>query len=202
MALRKTFSIIGILFIVAVLSACSGEDTISRRYPCRFRYDTSLHRTGLIIDAMNNYLDFVKVQVTVYRRGTNADLHQVIATNRNGKTETTTLSTDWENYAYTPYVALGAAGTQGAIFIGRTNFNGYRAYDAQCPNCTEQYNNLYKYTLTWTENGQELYCSNCKRTYSLETGAVTSNGKGKDDHMLMTYIVTYNGLGSQLIAGN
>ena len=130
----------------------------------------------------------------------------ILSTLNDGKnnTEKITLTTAKENYADYTYIGAGNNTkdvTKNGFILGCTNFNGYAAWDRQCLNCILQYGGT-NYPLEWTGNRQSVICNKCKRTYSLETGAITSGGQSKQDQPLMRYQVSYGGIGSILRVGN
>lgn len=164
-----------------LLCSCGGDDTISRRYPCRFTFHTEWHPTSMIVTALNTYNYFVRISMTTYHGA-----YVINSTDNNDKSESITLTNDVENLAYSGGIYLGAGGSTGSIILGSTNFNGYVAWDGMCPNCvaTSSSNS----TLQWTDNDTQVECPVCHRTYSLETGAILS---GSDGDRLMQYIVNY-----------
>ncbi len=180
------------LLAAVVLAGCGADDTISRKYPCRFLFYTSWHPTSLIVTSLANYNQFVKISV-VSRSGA----YVVNASDQQGNSESVNLTNEYENRFYSSGIYLGAGGASGAIIAGMTNFNGYVAWDSQCPNCATEYTT--RYALSWTSVQTQVKCNNCSRTYSLETGNILSGAAGE---RLMQYAVTYTGTGSTLQIGN
>ena len=78
---------------------------------------------------------------------------------------------------------LGANNDIGLI-IGCTNFDGPRAYDGSCPNCPTLR------AMNWSGNRQQVTCSQCSRTYSLDTGNIIS---GEEGSSLMRYNCAFDG---------
>jgi nitrite reductase/ring-hydroxylating ferredoxin subunit len=89
-------------------------------------------------------------------------------------------------------------GANNGIIIGCSNFQGHVAWDRQCPNCITQYGGT-NYPLELNGIRQSVMCKKCKRTYSLETGAITEGAKGE---ALMRYGIDYKGLGTPVSVGN
>ncbi|MBQ7421536.1 MAG: hypothetical protein IJV27_05310 [Prevotella sp.] len=171
--------------IFLFLYACKGEEQISRDYLCRFAFNYQLHPTSKILTAVNSPGYFV--WVTIAR--SNGIVHVLVHPADGSGDEDNALTTDKENYIT---YELGA---YNGIFIGCTNFGGPVAYDRQCPNCLETYGTV-NYPLTWVESKPMFVeCTNCHRTYSLETGAPNEGGK-----RLMQYIVSRNS--EQIIVRN
>ncbi len=190
------------LFICALLlESCDAENSISTRYPCRFTFNTNLHPGTSIETALNGSGSYAMVSA---QKGNGT--WTILSTLNDGKnnTEKITLTTDKENYADYTYLGAGKDTkdfSKNGFIVGHTNFNGYAAWDRQCLNCILQYGGT-NYPLEWTGNRQSVICNKCKRTYSLETGAIESGGQGKSDESLMRYHVSYAGIGSILKVGN
>lgn len=183
-----------ILSVLSVLCSCSGDERVSRRYPCHFTFYTGLHPASMIATAMTTYNDFVRISMTTY-----GSAYVVNAVDRNGNSESTRLTNEYENRAFIGGIYLGAGGIYGSILFGQTNFNGLVAWDGMCPNCTTSSTNRHE--LQWTDNITTVRCDNCHRTYSLETGAILSGGDG--DHMLFYQpSVNSSALGTVLGIGN
>lgn len=170
--------------VLLMLSACGSDDSsVSRRYPCHFTFYAEWHPASMIATAMNTYNNFLRITMS-----TNKGAYVVNAEDENGNTESITLTTDIENRAFSGGIYLGAGASGGSLLFGRTNFNGLVAWDGQCPNCTTGYTT--RYPLQWTDTVTTVRCNSCKRTYSLETGAILSGSNGD---RLMQYIVSMNG---------
>ncbi len=166
----------------ALLGGCA-DDPISRKYPCRFLFYTQWHPTSMIVSALSGYNDFVRISMGLQGGG---GAYVVNVANSRGQTESNRLTNELENRFFTSGIYLGAGGSTGALLLGQTNFNGYVAWDALCPNCTASYSS--KYLLQWTDNAAQVKCGACSRIYSLETGNILSGAEGQS---LLRYIVTY-----------
>ena len=184
-----------------MLSSCDAENTISTEYPCHFIFYTQYHVGSSIETALLNQGSYSMVSA-----GKVNNAWRIYSTLNDGKnkTETIALTTAKENYA--SYSAIGAGNdtkdaTKNGFILGCTNFQGRVAWDRQCPNCIRQYGGR-NYPLEWTDNRQSVSCNKCKRTYALETGAITSGGLSKEDKPLMRYRVSYGGVGTILTVGN
>ena len=166
---------------VPAVARCGGEGTGGGRGARRITNNTEWHPTRMSVTALNSYNYYVNIAMTTYRGA-----YVVNSSDAKGTKESITLSNELENLAYSGGIYLGAGGAYGSIIMGRTNFNGIVAWDGQCPNCATGYTSSYQ--LKWTDNATVVKCSNCGRTYSLETGAILSGNKGD---RLMQYIVSY-----------
>lgn len=174
------------LILLLTMLACSEDDPISRRHPCRFFFYYEPHPTSLIFSAYRS----AGMYVYVYTKTESNGRRHVYVQSNDGKTplEDNIIATDIELQA--PYM-LGANNEIGLI-LGCTNFNGPRAYDRICPNCeTTQ-------SLHWKEsNRQQVECPKCKRVYELETSNIVS---GADGEPLMRYNINFDG--NRLTVGN
>lgn len=175
-----------------MMSSCDAENTISTEYPCHFIFYTQYHVGSSIETALLNQGSYSMVSA-----GKVNNAWRIYSTLNDGKNkiETIALTTAKENYA--SYSAIGAGNdtkdaTKNGFILGCTNFQGRVAWDRQCPNCIRQYGGR-NYPLEWTGNRQSVICNKCKRTYALETGAITSGGLSKEDKPLMRYQVSYGG---------
>lgn len=181
------------LFVVFILAACEAENRISTRFPCNFYFNPKLHPGTSIETALNNLGNYTFISVK------NNGIWHIYSTLNDGRniTEDIKITTDrtegWDNR-----IKTRALGANNGIIIGRSNFQGFVAWDRQCPNCITQYGGV-NYPLELNGVRQSVGCKKCKRTYSLETGAITEGAKGDP---LMGYGISYNGIGTPVSVGN
>ena len=181
------------LFVVFILAACEAENRISTRFPCNFYFNPKLHPGTSIETALNNLGNYTFISVK------NNGIWHIYSTLNDGRniTEDIKITTDrtegWDNR-----IKTHALGANNGIIIGRSNFQGLVAWDRQCPNCITQYGGV-NYPLELNGIRQSVMCKKCKRTYSLETGAITEGTKGAP---LMGYGIDYNGIGTPVRVGN
>lgn len=184
-----------------LLCSCDAENSISTQYLCQFIFRTQYHLDCSIVTALSGAGTYTMISA----RKVNG-VWNIYSTLNDGKnhTETIILSTAKENYANYSHMGAGnntTDATKNGFILGTTNFNGYAAWDRQCPNCIQQYGGT-NYPLEWTGNRQSVVCNKCKRVYNLENGTITSGGQGKNDKALMRYRVVYSGNGSVLTVSN
>ena len=196
---NKVKSMAGIAMLL--LCSCDAENSISTQYLCQFIFRTQYHLDCSIVTALSGAGTYTMISA----RKVNG-VWNIYSTLNDGKnhTETIILSTAKENYANYSHMGAGnntTDATKNGFILGTTNFNGYAAWDRQCPNCIQQYGGT-NYPLEWTGNRQSVVCNKCKRVYNLENGTITSGGQGKNDKALMRYRVVYSGNGSVLTVGN
>ena len=65
------------------------------------------------------------------------------------------------------------------IIIGTSTYDfTLLAWDGQCPNCLSDYGG-YNYPLTWQDNGLQLHCAKCNRSYDVNNGVVAEGAGGR-----------------------
>ena len=81
-------------------------------------------------------------------------------------------------------------GANDCIIIGTSSFDFQLvAYDGQCPNCLSEYGG-FNYPLTWQDNGLQLHCAKCNRTYDVNNGVVADGAAGRQ---LLKYYAALDG---------
>ena len=167
--------------MLLLCQACNEENSVYRDYKCYFVFDTSLHPAPCqLTSAMGNTGHFLIVSA----RLVSGTRRIVTVRNYDHAQEIVMLSTVKENQTS---CLLGASN---AIIIGRSSYTGLlMAYEGQCANCLFLYSTP-SYPLTWSDNGQQLYCSHCKRSYDVNNGTVASGDPGRQ---LYTYNAAFDG---------
>ncbi len=170
-----------LLLLLPLLMACNEENSIYRDYRCYFVFDTTLHPAPCqLTTILGNPGQFAIV--TSYM--SSGIRHIKTQRNYDQATEDVKLSTAKENQTS---CLLGAGG---AIIIGRSSYTQLlMAYEGQCANCLNNFGGT-SYPLTWSKNGQQLYCARCKRSYDANNGVVAS---GEGGHQLYVYNVAFDG---------
>ena len=167
---------------ITMLSSCEVESAVSHNYRCYFVFDTSLHPIPCqLTGILGNPGHFCKVESEFV-----GGVHHLKTTrNYDGSTEDVVLTTEKESQVT---LSLGA---NNCIIIGTSSYeNRLIAYDGQCPNCIEEYGGT-RYPLTWQNNGLQLNCARCKRSYDVNNGVVTSGAGGKQ---LSAYNAAFDGV--------
>ena len=157
------------LALCTLLMACTGEQNIYREYECYFVFDTFLHPLPCQLTAtLGNLGQYVKIETRV-EQGVR---HLTTTRNYDNATEDIRLTTDREsrlNYA------LGA---NNCIIVGVSIYdNVLVAYEGQCSNCLKELGGR-RYPLVWQNNGNQLYCNKCKRSYDVNNGVVANGTPG------------------------
>ena len=179
---RHLSSIFLCLFLSSfIFFSCEAESNISHNYRCNFIFDTSLHPLPCqLTGILGNPGHFCKVE-SEFMGGVR---HLKTTRNYDGSTEDVILRTEKESQVT---LALGA---NNCIIIGTSSYeNRLIAYDGQCPNCLEEYGGT-RYPLTWQNNGLQLHCAKCGRSYDVNNGVVTSDNGGKQ---LLNYYAAFDG---------
>lgn len=165
------------MFLVAAFVACdNSEERFSSKYPCAFTFNTTLHPASALTRSLDNPTMYVRVDVKREN-----GIHVLYVYPNSGENERIMLSTDDENYR------IGQVGANNSIIVGCSTFNGLKAYDAQCPNCLDQFSSN-NFPLAFANNGQAVTCKKCSRTYQLNSEGITDNGL-----RLLEYRVRYDG---------
>lgn len=168
---------------VLLLSASCGDDTqneYSSDIRCVFNFDITRHAATRLAAAVQplNYGQFVIVTTEVRQISspttTGYSVRYVNSEDANGNKESTAITASDELRA--SYV-LGA---MNGLVVGRSSGvdNTLYAYDRQCPNCMSQYG-LYRYAMSFANDGQWMHCSNCQRDYDLNNNGYPVSGGGR-----------------------
>lgn len=174
--------VLSLLFTLS-LTGCDADNEYDVDHRCFFNFDTNLHNTSIIRHALNPLSSGIFVWVYTSQKSgiivVNTQLNDGVTSGQDN------ITTAKENYS--SYIL----GTNNGLLIGYSSLgNGLFAFDRQCPNCIKDYN-LYKYALSWANNGQWVKCANCKRVYDLNNfGVVVEGDKGSK---LIRYKAFYDG---------
>ena len=181
MLFRQKILIITILLFCVFMSSCEGESNISRDYPCRLIFDTSLHPLPCqLTGILGNPGHFCKVQSSM----ASGVRHLKTTRNYDSATEDIILRTEKESQVS---IVLGA---NNCIIIGTSSYdNRLVAYDGQCPNCLNDYGGT-NYPLSWQKNGLQLHCAKCDRSYDVNNGVIASGNSGIQ---LLNYYASFDG---------
>ena len=170
-----------LLSICLMLVACNANDSISRENRCQFRFDTSLHPLPCqLTGILGNPGHFAKVQSSMVQ----GVRHLKTTRNYDNATEDIMLRSEQESKTA---CELGA---NNCIIVGVSSFNGLVAYDGQCANCLKELGGT-NYPLTWQNNGMQLHCAKCNRTYDVNNGTIASGTSGRE---LLRYRAVFDGV--------
>ena len=158
--------------LVLSLTSCTEDAEYTTEYQCFFIYDLNLHNTSIINNAVNPASLGVFAHVSSIPKN---GMRCIVSELNDGKTKEQEMITTEKELRQT--CILGCAN---AIYIGNSSLgNGLFAFDAQCPNCVKQYN-LFKYPLSWDQNGSWVKCKHCGRKYDLNNnGFIVEGDKGQ-----------------------
>jgi hypothetical protein len=172
----------GWLFILLSLfvSCDKAENSIYREYACNFIFDATLHPAPCQLTMiLGNPGQFAIVSSSFVSGIT----HLRTTRNYDHAQETIPLTTKRESQVNQ---ILGA---HNAIIIGCSSYtNQLICYEGQCRNCLDA--GGVDHPLTFSDNGQQLCCAHCHRTYDVNNGVVATGDPGRQ---LYTYAVNYDG---------
>ena len=173
--------LLALVFLLIPSSCDKVENSVYRNYKCYFVFDTTLHAADCHLTlAMGNPGHFLIVKSAMV----SGIRHIQTVRNYDKATEDTPLTTQKESQTA---CYLGA---NNAIIIGRSTYTGQLiAYEGQCSNCLNDYGGT-NYPLTWNDNGQQLNCARCKRSYDVNNGVVAA---GEGGRQLYIYNASFDG---------
>lgn len=181
--MRRLRQVIQAVIAMILLSGCSAEQQYSTQYACSFVFFASSHTTSCLTLSLGNPGQFVIVAPQT-RQG----VTHLMLTPNNGEAEDLPMTTAKEN----DRVSYQNMGAQQRIIVGRSQFDGLKAYDGQCPNCMVEYGRT-NFPLTWADNGQRLKCDKCSRKYDPNADGIPTDGQREGDVRLLQYRADYNG---------
>ena len=166
---------------ILLLIGCNADEVVYREYRCSFTFDTTLHPLPCqLTGILGNVGHFCQVETNL----TQGVRHLKTTRNYDGSVEDIRITTEREKQLN--YI-LGA---NNCIIIGTSSYdNCLIAYEGQCPNCLNDYGGT-SYPLTWQNNGTQLHCRKCGRTYDVNNGVVASGDAG---HELYRYMAAFDG---------
>lgn len=164
-----------------LLMACdNAENSVYRQYPCNFIFDTTLHPAPCQLTMiLGNPGQFAVVSTSL----SSGIVHIQTIRNYDHAREDVPLTTKRESQIR---FLLGA---NNAIIIGCSSYTSQLVcYEGQCPNCLDS--GGVNHPLTFSPNGQQLYCQHCQRYYDVNNGVVATGNPGRQ---LYSYKAAYDG---------
>lgn len=173
--------LLALLACVLFLACGDVENSVYRGYSCYFYFDTTLHPAPCQLTmALGNPGQFMTIKASMAL----GIRHIQTERNYDHATEDIPLTTKQENSAR---CLLGA---NNAIIIGRSSYTGVLVcYEGQCSNCLSDFGGN-SYPLSWSDNGQQLQCARCHRSYDVNNGVVAA---GEGGRQLYSYKAAYDG---------
>ncbi len=148
--------------MASLFSSCmDSEERFSKDYACQFVFYGDLHSVSALLRTMDN--PGLYAIVTSYDR--NGITYLNVSLNDGQPSETIPLTTAKEQH-----INYSAMGANRALIIGCSNFEGIKAWDRQCRHCLDNNSNV-NFPLTFSNNGRNVECQKCGRSYVLETGS-------------------------------
>ena len=167
--MKKLF-LLPFLFTLLLLTGCGAEQEYSS-WPCRFIYDNSIHLDQTLATATNPVVTGIFCKITERVQG---GIKYFVFENNQG------LSSEQRETAEDLRMNL-RLGLNGGIIVGFSNFNGFAAYDIQCPNCVRKENNRVNpnYPVKMDSKGIAT-CTKCGKQYDMNSGGLIVNGQEGD----------------------
>ncbi len=178
---------------MALASSCEGEvQNEYCQYQARLNYDPTIAPLPPLQAAITGANTFAFVSMPASEAN---KYYRLQAQLYGGEAQTVNVTTAT---AVRTLPVLGINNSTGLV-VGNSSLQSDNPYvfDRVCPNCYAEHRNT-KYQLTFTNSGQSLYCSTCKRTYGLlNAGVVTSGDSGSK---LFRYHATATAAGGIVIS--
>ena len=171
------------VMLLTILTGCAAEQQYSTQYACSFLFYANIHPTSALTLALGNPGAFVIVEPQI-RQGV---VHLMLTPNV-GNTEDVPMTTAKEN----DRLSYNTMGAQQRLVVGRSQFDGLKGYDGQCPNCIRETSRT-NFPLRWAANGQRLECGKCQRQYDPNADGLPTSGQKEGDVRLLQYRVDFNG---------
>ena len=174
-----------LILSLLLLASCSADKEYSE-WPCRFEYDNSIHLDATLAAAQDAASRGVFCLITESTKGGNKYLTFL------NSNEQTTQQVETYEEAQKQFIL----GINNGIIVGYQTlneegpYNGYIAYDVQCPNCVRNENNTVNpnYRVKMSGNGIAI-CSKCGRKYDMNNGGIILN-VNEGDSVLEKYVAS------------
>lgn len=172
MKIKKHIVLPTLLLALTLLTAC-GDDlgyTYSD-YRCNLYIDNSVHQDPALSTAMNSMSPGTFCTITFKYSST---YYYVFKTNLGQSSESIFNAIDQQRDNHL------RIGMNNGVIVGFGNLSNpavFYAYDAECPNCFDK-DALPVRSYKLSVNGSGIAtCSNCKRTYNLNTDGIITSGE-------------------------
>lgn len=155
-----------------LLTSCGAEQEFTS-WPCRFIYDNSKHLDVTLSSATNPVVTGIFCKITFDTQG--GARYFVFENNQGARSTQLVTAEELRNNL--------RLGLNNGIIVGVQNFNGFTAYDLQCPNCVRRENNYSSpnYRLVMDTKGSGIVsCPKCDDRYDLNNGGLIVEGKEGD----------------------
>ena len=190
---KNIISVLAAAGTIVLASSCQGETQNEySQYQAYLNYDPTIAPLPPLQAAITGANTFACVSML---RSETGKYYQLSAQLYGGEAQTVNVTTAT---AVRTMPVLGVNNSTGLV-VGNSSLQSDNPYvfDRVCPNCYAE-SRTKKYQLEFTNSGQSLYCSKCKRTYGLlNAGVITSGDSGKK---LERYHATTTAVGGIIIS--
>ena len=155
-----------------MLSSCGAEQEYSS-WSCRFIFNNGTYLDQTLGAAINPTIPGIFCKVTEQSRG--GTRYLIFENNQGASSQHQMMAEELRQNL--------RIGQNNGIIVGVQNFDGFTAYDLQCPNCARRENNYVTpyYPVTLDKKGSGIVtCSKCGDQYDLNNGGLLVKGQEGD----------------------
>jgi nitrite reductase/ring-hydroxylating ferredoxin subunit len=162
--MNKLTSYLLLLASCFLLSSCGAEQEYSS-WSCRFIFNNGTYLDQTLGAAINPTITGIFCKVTEQSRG--GTRYLIFENNQGASSQHQMMAEELRQNL--------RIGQNNGIIVGVQNFDGFTAYDLQCPNCARRENNYVTpyYPVTLDKKGSGIVtCSKCGDQYDLNNGGL------------------------------
>ena len=166
--MNKLTSYLLLLASCFLLSSCGAEQEYSS-WSCRFIFNNGTYLDQTLGAAINPTITGIFCKVTEQSRG--GTRYLIFENNQGASSQHQMMAEELRQNL--------RIGQNNGIIVGVQNFDGFTAYDLQCPNCARRENNYVTpyYPVTLDKKGSGIVtCSKCGDQYDLNNGGLLVKG--------------------------
>lgn len=170
--MNKLTSYLLLLASCFLLSSCGAEQEYSS-WSCRFIFNNGTYLDQTLGAAINPTITGIFCKVTEQSRG--GTRYLIFENNQGASSQHQMMAEELRQNL--------RIGQNNGIIVGVQNFDGFTAYDLQCPNCARRENNYVTpyYPVTLNKKGSGIVtCSKCGDQYDLNNGGLLVKGQEGD----------------------
>ena len=180
------------LLLLILLSACTGTGTYDTANKCYLVIDNSVHLDPTLMSAMNSMSPGIFCRISLGMKG-GAETYFA----QSNQNSSTSFALNGVDKARTRILGIY---DECGLIVGFGNLDSpavFYAYDAACPNC---YSTSSLVRILKMNSAGIAECSDCKRTYNLNTGGNLISGE--DGRQLYRYRASTTGPQGVLTVSN
>ena len=173
--MNKLTSYLLLLASCFLLSSCGAEQEYSS-WSCRFIFNNGTYLDQTLGAAINPTITGIFCKVTEQSRG--GTRYLIFENNQGASSQHQMMAEELRQNL--------RIGQNNGIIVGVQNFDGFTAYDLQCPNCARRENNYVTpyYPVTLDKKGSGIVtCSKCGDQYDLNNGGLLVKGQEGDKRL-------------------